>query len=229
MSTPIMTPAEEYTNPFADPHTQESPKYTPGSSSAVTSAESGTPSNKADAAKSKKRVGFRGGDESNDRESRRPSWVASSVDGTISPFSGNGSPGPSGETSPFTKPHSRASSGDLLLPPLPAAATTKSLLPDLSPQQTEQIHKAFNANNLQLPRPRPAIRLNPPAKGANVDVELIEGPDDDGRRAVRQRRALEAFERGKRLEQDQKSSSEPSSRRGSMKSGKKPAILRTGE
>lgn len=224
-----MTPADEYANPFLDPQNQESPKYTPASSSVVTSAEGGTPTNKAEASKGKKRVGFRGGDETDDRESRRPSWVG--TDGTTSPFSGNGSPGASGETSPFTKAHTRATSKDMLIPPLPAAAT-KSHLPELSPQQTEQIHKAFNVNNLQLPRPRPAIRLNPPsvAKVEDIDVELIEGPDDDGQRAVRQRRAQEAFERGKRLEQDQKSSSEPNSRRGSLKPGKKvPAPLRTGE
>lgn len=231
MSTPVITPAEEYSNPFSDPPAQVSPKYTPGSGSIVTSAEGGsTPTNKADGTKGKKRVGFRGGDETGDSASRRASFIDASVDGASPPFSGPVSPGISGETSPYsTTPHSRKSSKDLLLPPLPASAT--SHLPELSQQQTEQIHKAFNVNNLQLPRPRPAIRLNAAStvKGDDIDVELMEGPDEDGQRAVRQKRALEAFERGKRLEQDQRSTSEPNSRRGSMKVKKPPAPMRTGD
>lgn len=231
MSTPVISPVEECANPFSDPAVQDSPKHTPGSSSVVTSAEGGgTPTNKADAAKGKKRVGFRGGDESGDRDSRRASWVGGPTDGANLPYSGAGSPGASGDTSPYSKTHSRISSKDMLLPQHPAS-TIKSHLPELSPQQTEQIHKAFNVNNLQLPRPRPAIRLNAPstARDDGIDVELIEGPDDDGRRAVRQKRALEAFERGKRLEQDQRSRSEPNSRRGSMKGKRPPAPSRTGE
>lgn len=234
MSTPIITPADEITNPFLDSQGQQSPKFTPGSSSVVTSAEGGgTPTNKADAAKGKKRVGFRGGDEADERESRRPSWAEAPTDGTTSPYGVVDSPGVSGDTSPHSKAHSRVSSKDLLLPQQRPAATTKSHLPELSPQQTEQIHKAFNVNNLKLPLPRPAIRLNAPstAKDGSVDVDLLEGPDDDGRRAVRQKRALEAFERGKRLEQDQRSASEPNSRRGSgsLKSKTMPATYRTGK
>lgn len=232
MSTPVITPAEEYANPFSDPPVQPSPKITPGSSSVVTSAEGGgTPTNKADGAKGKKRVGFRGGDETGDSASRRASWIEGPVDGASPPQSYPGSPEAGGDTSPFsTMPHSRKSSKDLLLP-LPASASTRSHLPELSPQQTEQIHKAFNVSNLQLPRPRPAIRLNATSavRVDGVDLDLVEGPDDDGQRAVRQKRAMEAFERGKRLEQDQRSTSEPNSRRGSMKTKKPTVPLRSGD
>lgn len=86
----------------------------------------------------------------------------------------------------------------------------RSHLPELSPQQTQEIHNAFS-QSLNVPRPRPAIRRSPSTQDDGVPhLEEGDGPDEDPQRAHRRARAREAFERGKRLEKDERS--QPSSR-----------------
>ncbi|SMY19857.1 unnamed protein product [Zymoseptoria tritici ST99CH_1A5] len=230
MSTPTdLTPAEEIVNPFADHVVMSaSPKHTPESSGpgTATGTGTGTPGNKADISR-KKRVGFRSGDETDSRgQSKRTSWI-DTMDQEYSPLTG--SPEISGSSTP-ARNHTRDSSGDLLL-----TNETRSYIPELSLQQTEQIHRAFSLqnSNLEVPRPRPAMRRNVQPT-SQFEVEIEEGPDQDGLRAVRQRRAQEAFERGKRLESDQKALSAPSSRRNSLDSrtrrrSSRPADLQTSD
>ena len=89
---------------------------------------------------------------------------------------------------------------------------SKSHLPSLSREQTREIHRALG-DSLHLPKPRPAIRR---AGSSHVDASLAdlepEGSDAD-KRAIRQARAREAHERGKRLEDAEvRVRSEPTSR-----------------
>lgn len=109
--------------------------------------------------------------------------------------------------------HSRDASAEELLP----RSDSKSHLPELSQQQSQQLHQALNST-LNVPaRPRPAIRRTGSAQSAiSVDIEdEIEDADEDREAAYRRLRAQEAFQRGKRLEHDERLQSEPSSRRGS--------------
>jgi hypothetical protein len=210
------TPSEEFVNPFTDQHVALSlPKHTPESGGVAkgTGTGSGTPvDNKGEISK-KKRVGFRSGDETDSRGPSRRTSETDTMDGTYSPLTR--SPKISASSGP-ARSHTRTSSGDLL-----QADVARSQIPELSLQQTEQIHSAFDT--LEVPRPRPAMRRNvQPA--SQFEAEIEEGPDQDGLRAIRQRRAQEAFERGKRLESDQKAlsaqSSAKSSRQSSIESAK---------
>lgn len=202
----MSTPVEEVDNPFGDRSAMtDSPKqHTPGSSGVLTSTEGGTPNDRPGQSK-KKRVGFTGSD-AGDR-SQRSSWVGAFEDGTASPthLSPNLSPEVSASNTPLHS-HARSSSGDHLL-----SAASKSHLPELSQQQTDQIRGSL-AQSLSVPRPRPAIRLSGPRLEEPLPDDDALEPDDDGRRAVRRRRAQEAFERGKRLENDERIMSEPNSR-----------------
>lgn len=206
----MSTPVEEYSNPFADPRIMsESPKHSPDSSGVVTSAEGGTPAN-GEKPRGKKRVGFMGGTASDGPSSQRTSFV--DPDGTYSPFSespNHGSPEVSGHNTPPSHTHTRQSSGDLLLPP----SASKSHLPELSQQQTEQLRDSLS-RSLDVPRPRPALRRGASTSQVTAPEEAIEGPDDASR-AARQASARLAFERGKQLERDELSYSAPASRRSS--------------
>ncbi|KAK4506818.1 hypothetical protein PRZ48_000551 [Zasmidium cellare] len=211
----MSTPVDELSNPFADPRMMsDSPKqYSPDSSGVVTSAEGGTPAN-GEKPRGKKRVGFTGGTAS-EGPSQRTSFV--DPDGTYSPFSESpsyGSPSFSGNNTPPTISHTRNSSGDLLLPP----SASKSHLPELSEQQTEQLRDSLS-RSLDVPRPRPALRRGGSTKAVEPE-DAIEGPDDDGARALRQASARQAFERGKQLERDELSYSAPASRRSSPTRGR---------
>lgn len=221
------TPVDERMNPFEDPPgftsspmEMQNPPQDPSqdNSGIISSAEASLPGSAGGRRREKKRVGFTGGTSPGEL-SPRVSWHGGPPEavakGTLSPPShltppGAGSPDLSGATTPV---HSRQGSGDLMLPPPENLDGSKSHLPTLSPQQTQEIHQAFS-QTLSIPKPRPAIRRAP--SGSNglpnlVDVD-IDGPDDDGQRAHRRMRARDAYERAKRLETDERIRSEPNSR-----------------
>lgn len=197
----MSTPVEEFADPFGDPPMSVSPKHTPRSSDAVTSAESGTSTNTGEKTKGKKRVGFRGGVEA---DALQPSILVESSDGTQSPLGtilDFESPEISGSNTPSFG-HTRQSSADVLFP----FDTDRSHLPELSRQQTEQLRGAIS-RGLDVPRPRPAMRP------VTRDVEAVEEFDNDEPRA---RSAREAHERAKRHEQqEQLIHSTPASRQSS--------------
>ncbi|KAK3686873.1 hypothetical protein LTR37_019388 [Vermiconidia calcicola] len=199
----MVSPVGSPPNPFRDRVMSEQRRESDNISS---SAEASRPGSAGGRPREKKRVGFTGGSDSAE-QSRRVSWInangASSPSpwgpspGHMSPAGGSGS----GNVSPR---HRRTDSGDSI----PPQTVSKSHLPELSPQQTKEIHEAF-CQHLSIPRPRPAIR-----QAASAQPELagedLEGPDVDGQRSFRQTRMREAFERGKRVEEEQRST--PNSR-----------------
>nr|POF08173.1 uncharacterized upf0442 protein [Quercus suber] len=225
----MSSPAETPSNPFLDPGvsipenvTQASPigvssRSTPNEQSATQSdADNSLPMQRTDGKprEKKKRVGFTGGPdtgsgEASGNESRRVSLTPSLLlDGnaTTPPWA---SPTRSGATTPD---FSRNGSVDMLLPGITAASATegRSHLPQLSPQQMQAIHQAMDPTQ-PVRKPRPAIRSAPSIKRTSDD-ERDDEPDDDGQKAVRRARAMEAFERGKRLAEDEKARSAPGSR-----------------
>ena len=190
----MASPVESFHNPFWDDSDMlEEPKV-------VSSAEASHPGSAGGGggSKGKKRVGFTGGTDSAER-SPRASWIGP-LDGTES-GPGHASPDLIGSNMPG---HSRAGSGEMMEPP----NNSRSHLPELSPQQTQEIHQAFE-QSMPIPKPRPAIRRNGSNQATLADEE-VAGPDQTGQRALREARAQEAFERGKRLELDERS--EPNSR-----------------
>lgn len=220
MSSPIDSPSNPFRDPSAGDAIADSPVLmqdpSQDTSGVVSSADASRPSSAAGRRREKKKVGFTGGSDSAERSSRRISWMevepSGQVGGTLSPPNiGVTPPADSPEGSGHTTPnHSRSGSNEHMLPP--PASPLKSHLPELSPQQTQQIHNAFNLN-LPIPKPRPAIRRAPSNQStANTTAEDSEEPDEGGMRAYRQARAREAYERGKRLETDERSRSEPNSR-----------------
>lgn len=160
----------------------------------LSSNDSSQPHSRGEPSREKKRVGFTGG------------LIGERGDGTTSPpepVSAYYSPD-SGEISPM---HSGSGSNDLPLP----RSISKSHLPELSKQQTREIHQAFGQAP-KPPRPRPAMRRAQSGPGPVFDFE-DDSPGMADERARREARARQAFERGKRLEHDQRS--EPQSRQGS--------------
>ncbi|KAI6794401.1 DUF1212-domain-containing protein [Hortaea werneckii] len=220
MGSPVDSPP----NPFRDPPAGELILESPvvmqspsgeNNSAPLSSNEVSRPGSAGGQRREKKKVGFSGGTNCRDGNSRRISWMedepSGTVGGTLSPPNiGITPPADSAEASGETTPiHSRSGSADHMLPP-PATAS-KSHLPELSEQQTQEIHNAFNLQ-LPVPKPRPAIRRTP-SNHSNVESAIVEeSPDEDGLRAYRQARAREAHERGKRLETDERARSEPNSR-----------------
>lgn len=205
---PIMSsPVEEYSPPnpfhdhFHDPFRMtDSPADTSKDTSGViSSAEGSRPQSRGP---SKKRVGFAGGTDSAERSARN-SWVGPS-NRTLSPPSSSPQTGSPGERGANTPDHSRQGSGDGLL------RDSKSHLPELSPQQTQEIYNAFEPT-LKVPA-RPIIRRISSNAAVDGKAEEAESPDDDRERSYRRLRAREAFDRGKRLEQDERIYSEPNSR-----------------
>ncbi|KAK4634629.1 Pheromone-regulated membrane protein 10 [Fulvia fulva] len=213
----MSTPVEELGNPLGDSAMAESPKHTLASSGVVTCAEGGTPAASGDKPKGKKRVGFTGGEEV-DPSGKRSSFVEYQGDGPYSPFDlspNYGSPAGSGNNTPSG--HRRQSSGDQLLP----SENDKSHLPRLSEQKTEQLYEAIS-RNLDIPRPRPAIRRGNSIRPEEPAIEL-ESPENDERHRQRQQSARKAFERGKDVERAAQSYSNPASRRSSP-DGRIPSI-----
>lgn len=153
------------------------------------SNESSQPGSAGARPREKKRVGFTTGSGSGESSARRVSWIDPS-DETHSPGSNSG----------FVSPDrgSRRESMEFL----PHRDISKSHLPELSPQQTAQIHEAFGRS--PPIRPRPAMRRGIQQQG-HLAEEEIEGPDEDGQRAVRKTRMREAWERGKRHEEKTRS------------------------
>ena len=197
MASPLNTPPNESWQPDMSEEVR-------GPEEVVSSNEASQPGSGGGRPREKKRVGWIGEGEAAER-SHRASW-ADSLDGTSSPRSNPavGSPDDSGNNTPR---HIRADSGDLLMRP----TISRSHLPELSPQQTREIHQAFG-QTLPVPRPRPAIRRAASAPEDLAD-ERFGPPDEGGQRAHREMRMREAFERGKRLEQDERSA--PTSRHNS--------------
>jgi len=198
MSSPVDSPA----NPFRDPPViMDSSQQSKQTSGVGSSAEASRPGSAGGPKREKKRVGFTGGEESTG-QSPRLSWA-----GASNPVLS------SADVSETTSPlHSRTGSRDGMFP----SNGSKSHLPDLSPQQTREIHQAFT-QSLDVPalaKPRPAIRRTASSQEALAVLASTEseGPDDDKERAYRRARAREAYERGKRLETDERVRSEPNSR-----------------
>ncbi|KAK0254375.1 hypothetical protein LTS09_010495 [Friedmanniomyces endolithicus] len=213
MSSPVDSPV----NPFRDHyHTSESPFHTPNyqepsheASGMGSSAETSRPGSAGGKRREKKKVGFTGGADPADRSSRN-SWLAEhpGLDGSVLSPPRTMQPVESTEASGSSTPtHSRQGSGDLLLPDAPSSS--KSHLPELSRQQTQELHQAFS-DVLDVPRPRPAIRqIASDHRGSLVDAN-VDPPDDyDGLLAHRKLRAQDAHERAKKLETEQ---SQPNSR-----------------
>ncbi|KAK3691737.1 hypothetical protein LTR37_018465 [Vermiconidia calcicola] len=197
----MVSPVGSPQNPFRDRNMSEQRK---GSENISSSAEASQPGSAGGRPREKKRVGFTGGSDSAE-QSRRVSWI--NANGASSPSPLGPSPGhisPAGGSGNVSPRHRRTDSGDSI----PPQTVSKSHLPELSPQQTREIHEAFG-QHLSIPRPRPAIR-----QAASAQPELagedLEGPDVDGQRSFRQTRMREAFERGKRVEEEQRST--PNSR-----------------
>ncbi|EME49384.1 hypothetical protein DOTSEDRAFT_68236 [Dothistroma septosporum NZE10] len=213
----MSTPVEELANPFGDSAMAESPEGTSSSGGVVTSAEGGTPAAPGDKPKGKKKVGFTGGEEV-DPSGKRSSFAESQGNGSHSPFDLSpkyGSPAGSGHSTPSG--HRRQSSGDQLLPP----ENDRSHLPRLSEQKTEQLYEAIS-RNLDIPRPRPAIRKGNSSRPEEPWIET-ESPGDDERHRQRQQSARKAFERGKDIERVAQAYSNPVSRRSSP-DGRIPSI-----
>ncbi|KAM0720200.1 hypothetical protein Q7P37_004336 [Cladosporium fusiforme] len=207
----MSTPIDEIPDPFGD-HAATHPTLTPGyyspkptSSGNMSSAEDSRPDSRPDSRggarprDKKKRVGF-GQDPSG--RSARNSFVE--VQGKQE------SPETSGKVTPIGGLWQPDRSGDALLTP---RDERKSLLPPLSPAQTEQIYKAFDATNASastVSKPRPAIRRTPSDHGTPPATIEEESGDESGK--WRKMKAKEAFERGKRLEQSERIQSQPNSR-----------------
>lgn len=177
-------------------------------SGVVSSADASQPGSAGGRRREKKRVGFTGGADSAER-SQRASWAGGASGSFATPPSiGVTPPLLSPEISGATTPnHSRQGSGDLMLP----ESSSKSHLPELSPQQTQEIHNAFN-QSLPVPRPRPAIRRTASDSKIELTDVAIDEPAADPERVRRQAKAQEAYERGKRLETDERVRSDPNSR-----------------
>ncbi|KAH9826182.1 pheromone-regulated membrane protein 10-like [Teratosphaeria destructans] len=221
----MSTPVEELANPFGDATTMEnaSPASVQEPESLGSSAGQSQPGSAGAKRLEKKRVGFREAVDPKDRNANvhnvsQLTGTKSSERNLSPPRIGVtppwGSPRASGSSSPN---HSRPGSRDFMLPHDHSdRSAPRSHLPELSPQQTQQIHAALNQSlpNVSVPgsRPRPAIRRTLSNQNDGPEFVDIEGPDDDGQRAIRQARAREAYERGKRLETDERARSESNSR-----------------
>ena len=204
----MSTPVEEYPDPFGDAHAVLS-TYTATSSGVMTSIDGGSPTDRPIPAKGKKKVGFSSSADVAGDRAQRTSWIETSPSGATSPLSISphpaGSPEASGLNTP-SHPHRRSSSGDLLLQDI-----SKSHLPELSQQQTDQIRGSLV--NLGIPgRPRPALRRPRSPPKVEDPTEHIEGPEDAGDKLKRQRATQRAYEEGRRVE---RMLSEPNSRNAS--------------
>ncbi|KAK3072875.1 hypothetical protein LTR53_006015 [Teratosphaeriaceae sp. CCFEE 6253] len=213
MGSPVGTPSDPFRDPFdtVDPSlsTRSSREVLRDMSGIDSSAETSRRGSAGGKRREKKRVGFSGGAASGDRGSRT-SWNGEPFERmgrTLSPPRATppfGSPETSGRTTPS---HSRQGSSDMMLPD--EAEHDKSHLPELSPQQTQELHQAFS-QALDLPRFRPAIRQTQSDQQVDlVDLNLDPPDDYDGLLAHRKLRAQAAHERAKKLETEQ---SQPNSR-----------------
>ncbi|GIZ40383.1 hypothetical protein CKM354_000372200 [Cercospora kikuchii] len=209
----MSTPVEEFENPFGDNKVMaESPKQTPTSSGAVTGSNGGTPTDRPAPSKGKKKVGFSGNAEPGGDRSQRTSWVETSPSGATSPINMNTTYGESPDASGLSTPthtHTRSNSGDQLL-----SGVSKSHLPELSQQQTEQIRSGL-VQSLNVPRPRPALRRARSPTRADDPISHIEGQYDDEQRSKLQQASRKAYEEAKRLETTERMHSEPNSRHAS--------------
>jgi uncharacterized membrane protein YjjP (DUF1212 family) len=219
----MSTPVEEYPDPFGD-YAAVKPTNSPPSGSPklksgnMSSAENSRPQSRGGEIGDKpqlkkKRVGF--GEDPRGRSARnsyidipidtRPRRSSPPPPGTLDSPENSGKVTPVG--SGLWKP---GGNKDLLTP---RDERKMSLFPDLTPQQTAEIHKAFGSNS--LPRPRPAIRRTPSDHGTPpvITEENDESGDEHGK--FRKQKAREAFDRAKRLEHSERAASEPNSRSGS--------------
>jgi uncharacterized membrane protein YjjP (DUF1212 family) len=212
LSSNMSTPVEEYPDPFGDyaavnvtnSPSLDSPKPKSGN---MSSADDSRPQSRGLDKPKKKRVGF--GEDPRGRNARN-----SYID---IPVPRRASPPPSGAIdSPETSGKVTPIGGGLWKPPgnkdllTPRDERERSLFPDLTPQQTAEIHKAFGSSS--LPRPRPAIRRTASDNGTPPVITEEDGESGDEQGKWRRRKAREAFERGKRLEHAERVASEPNSR-----------------
>ncbi|KAK5694813.1 hypothetical protein LTR97_009404 [Elasticomyces elasticus] len=223
----MSSPVDTSSNPFHDafsvaqpsiqtPEARDSSHDTSGMVSSVETSRPGSPGGRR---REKKRVGFTGGADLPGRRSRVNSFgehPAGPDQHNLSPPRATppiGSPELSGHSTPT---HFRQGSGDLMLPDA-ELSSSKSHLPMLSPQVTQELHQAFST--LHIPRPRPAIRRTPSDhRGSLVEIN-VDPPDDyDGLLAHRKSRAQAAHERAKKLETEQ---SQPNSRYNSPERGQR--------
>ena len=150
----------------------------------------------------KKRVGFTSGEDSNDR-SRRGSYVGQD-DGTTTPPPQLVLNSVDDEDDhDHTPAHSRRGSMEEPM----TRSISKSHLPELTLQQTREIHQAFAHASI----PKPAIRRTRSSPGeegggySDNDDILVKAPYDDREREHRETRMREAYESGKRFEDTQRS------------------------
>ncbi|KAM3418493.1 hypothetical protein BST61_g4474 [Cercospora zeina] len=206
----MSTPVEELENPFGDNKLMpNSPKQTPTSSGVVTGSDGNTPTDRPGPSKGKKKVGFSGNAESAGDHRQRTSWVETSPSVATSPINMNSTYGESTEASGLSTPtqtHTRSNGGDQLLP-----GVSKSHLPELSQQQTEEIRSGL-VQSLNVPRPRPALRRARSTTRADDPISHIEGPYDDEERSKRQQASRKAYAEAKRLETTERMHSGPNSR-----------------
>lgn len=209
----MSSPVDQLPNPFRDPppdfvgSPQQMQDPSQDTSGVLSSAEASRPGSAGGRRREKKRVGFTGGADSAER-SPRVSWY----EGQPGPSNRTLSPPGNHNTPPIASPevsgaatpnHSRQGSGDMMLP----QRSSRSHLPELSPQQTQDIHNAFT-QSLPIPRPRPAMRRTESNQSVKQDLIDVDNPQH----AHRQARATEAYERAKRLETNERIRSEPNSR-----------------
>jgi uncharacterized membrane protein YjjP (DUF1212 family) len=213
----MSTPVEERSDPFGDYAVIPSSESPKSKLVNMASADDSQPqSHGGDRPQlKKKRVGF--GEDPRGRSARN-----SYIDVPIEPRSRRSSPPPpsggvespdtSGKVTPIGSGlwQPGGSKQDLLAP---RDDRNRSLFPDLTPQQTAEIHKAFGSNS--VPRPRPAIRRTPSGNGTPQVITEEDGESGDEQNKLRRKKAQEAFERGKRLEHAERAASEPNSRSGS--------------
>lgn len=206
MSSPVGTPPI----PSWEMETSEEAKASRGVVSSSDSSQPGSGGGRSN--EKKKRVGFTGGDDSNGR-SPRVSWIGPEDGTSTSPEQAfaHGSPDNSFSNTPT---HSRSNSGEMPLP----RSISRSHLPELTPQQTQEIHQAL-ARSPTVTKPRPAIRRTQSNHGQATleDEDEDEAPFDDQERAHREDRMRKAFEEAKRLEDQQRSA--PASRQNSPERG----------
>ncbi|OQO06751.1 hypothetical protein B0A48_08539 [Cryoendolithus antarcticus] len=182
---------------------------TPPGASMESSAGSSRAHSRGRQRRDQKRVGF---GENPNNQSPRISWVEPSTR-ALSPVYDDSriSSSASGISTPTSL--SRTGSLDRLIRTA-SNSPSRSHLPQLSRQQTEQIYKAFSVEHppMAAPRPRPALRQTPSDRATPIEPieeDLSADPETRHRRRVAQD---VAFQRGKRLADDEKTRSEGNSR-----------------
>lgn len=205
MASPVGSPP----TPYWEMDAAAGPSRTGGG---ISSSESSQPGSAGGSRSNerKKKVIFTSGDDSGERSPRSRSIGAEDAISTIpeQPSDDNATEDDFNDG----VMHSRSNSGEMPLP----RSISRSHLPELTLQETREIHEALTRTTTTS-KPKPAIRRTQshldPTSGEDDDYEV---PYESGDRVIRENRMREAFEQGKRLEDDMRSG--PASRDPSPKS-----------